>query len=177
MKYLKRIFLISVTLFIAPFLLNLNSSAVQAAPEGPGFDIMNKTNKSIWVTFVVAGELVETKWIRPETRLSKDIDSKKDLILGIYDSQPKEAVSLGIMSKLAGKVEITPKPDYVYGFASSAHGKTKYLTWNPAKHKTPAKSLYPQTGTFLGWSGKSEAGYSLKNNVSQDQISLKTSTK
>lgn len=53
-----------------------------------------------------------------------------------------------------------------HGFYIKAPGKTKYLTWNPAK-KTP---LYPETGPLMGFMGKTESGLSLKNNVTRSEI-------
>ncbi|HXW52862.1 MAG TPA: hypothetical protein VEL47_02025 [Myxococcota bacterium] len=52
-----------------------------------------------------------------------------------------------------------------------AQNKTKYITWNPAKyHSEPAKYFYPQTASWMGYSGTTESGYSLKDNISQSDI-------
>ncbi|HLJ31838.1 MAG TPA: hypothetical protein VKU36_05340 [Candidatus Babeliales bacterium] len=53
-------------------------------------------------------------------------------------------------------------------FSVNAPGKTKYLTWNPAKY--PA--LYAQTGPLMGLLGKTESGLPLKNNIKSSQIKL-----
>jgi hypothetical protein len=54
--------------------------------------------------------------------------------------------------------------DYCYDIASP--GKTKYLTWNPTKKPY----LYPQAGSLMGLTGKTESGLPLKNNVNPSEI-------
>ena len=59
-------------------------------------------------------------------------------------------------------------------YTINAPGKTKYLTWNPAK----ATPLYPQTGPMMGLMGRynplgagtTESGLPLGNNVTEREI-------
>ena len=48
----------------------------------------------------------------------------------------------------------------------NAPGKTKYLTWNPAK----SPYLYPQTGPLMGLLSRTSSGYPLAVNVKQSDI-------
>ncbi|HXW53566.1 MAG TPA: hypothetical protein VEL47_05635, partial [Myxococcota bacterium] len=58
-----------------------------------------------------------------------------------------------------------------YKYLINAPGRTKYLTWNPAKFPSDAHEfLYPQTGPWLGLLWVTESGFSLKKNVSQSDI-------
>ena len=102
-------------------------------------------------------KFIRTADIAPNQKFLQDIDVSQPIQLGIYD--PKVKISTGTFSR-----EITPKPNHFYSL--NAPGKTKYLTWNPAK----APYLYPQTGTFMGLSGKSDSGYPLGSNLTQGQI-------
>jgi hypothetical protein len=126
--------------------------------QGPGFEVYNKASNAITITIFINGQFVQTADIGPNGKFLKDIDVKQPMQLGIYDQVTK--ISTSTFSR-----EITPAPKYFYNL--NALGKTKYLTWNPAK--SPA--LYPQTGTFMGLSGKSDSGYPLSSNITQGQIS------
>ena len=48
----------------------------------------------------------------------------------------------------------------------NAPNKTYYLSYTPTK----SPSLYPQTGTLMGLLGKSDSGFSLKNNLKSSDI-------
>jgi hypothetical protein len=48
----------------------------------------------------------------------------------------------------------------------NAPSKTYYLSYTPTK----SPSLYPQTGTLMGLLGKSDSGFSLKNNLKSSDI-------
>jgi hypothetical protein len=128
--------------------------------QGPGFEIYNKASSAISVAIIIDGKLTAVN-IASNGKYILDIDVNKPVRLGIYNKQTS-----GISTTfLTGA--ITPQPDKVYEL--NAPGKTKYLTWNPAK----SPFLYPQTGTYLGLSGKSDSGYPLSSNLSQNQIVLK----
>jgi len=153
---------------------NLTVKAITAVELGsdPGFDIMNKDSRPIWAALVVDGKFLGTLRINSNAAVTKIIDPSKDIVIGVYYSDPG-SVSLGFFAQILDKVEINPKPDFIFGFEPSARGKTKYLTWNPAKHNKPNMNFYPQTGPLMGFLGKSEGGYSLKYNVKQADIRLK----
>lgn len=128
--------------------------------QGPGFEVFNKANQAISIAIMIDGKLTPAN-IAPNGKFVLDIDLSKPVKLGIYNRQTS-----GISTTfLTGA--ITPQPDKLYEL--NAPGKTKYLTWNPSK----SPFLYPQTGTYMGISGKSDSGYPLSSNLSQNQIVLK----
>lgn len=128
--------------------------------QGPGFELYNKASNTITAVILVDGELT-TQDVLSNKKFLVTVDTNKPIRLGIYN-QPTKNVSTTFMSGA-----LTPQPNAVYELI--APGKTKYVTWNPAK--SPA--LYPQTGTLMGLSGKSDSGYPLGSNLGQSQIILK----
>lgn len=114
---------------------------------GPGFEIRNKTDKPILVDINRDGEWASHLNIEPNKAKTLDIG-------------PKENLWLWINTKDKGQ----------HRYLIETKEKTKYLTWNPDKYKTPDKYLYPQTGTYGGWTGKSESGYNLSKNVTQANL-------
>lgn len=144
--------------------------------NGPGFQISNKTESPIWTTLVLGNTIVSNQdeygrdQIAPGEKLTMEIDTNKDVMVGVYLSDP-ENVTLS-SDKING---LMPKPDYLYATTESARGKTKYFSWNPAKHNSSAKYLYPQTGRLSGLVKVSSSNYSLSNNVKQFHVVLKES--
>jgi len=136
------------------------TSGLLKSIQGPGFEVYNKATGPITITIFMDGKFSQTADISPNGKFLKDIDTKAPMQLGIYNQVTK--ISTSTFSR-----EITPAPNHFYNL--NASGKTKYLTWNPAK--SPA--LYPQTGTFMGISGKSDSGYPLSANITQGQITKK----
>ncbi len=124
--------------------------------QGPGFEIYNKAPQAISVAVVVDGKL-STADIVSNKKYAQDVDLNKTIRLGIYNKQTK-GISTSFMTGA-----ITPQPDAIYDLTGSG---TKYVTFTPSK----SPSLYPQTGTLMGLSGKSDSGYPLNKNLSQSQI-------
>lgn len=160
MKTIKNIF---VSIVSAIVLLISQSSVAGTAGllkqmQGPGFEVFNKSTNPITITIFMDGKFLKYANIGSNQKFVQDIDVKQPMQLGIYTQTTK--ISTGTFSR-----EIEPKPNFFYSI--NAPGKTKYLTWNPAKTPT----LYPQTGTFMGLSGKSDSGYPLSSNLTQGQIS------
>ncbi|HLW72779.1 MAG TPA: hypothetical protein VKR54_01905 [Candidatus Babeliales bacterium] len=159
MKNIKNMLLsiVSLVAFFGSQSTVAGTSGLLKSMQGPGLEIYNKSTNAITVTIFMNGTFTQKADISPNQKFAKDIDTKQSLQIGIYD--PKTTISTGTFSR-----EITPAPKYFYEI--NASGKTKYLSWNPTK-STP---LYPQTGTFMGLSGKSDSGYPLSDNISQGQI-------
>jgi hypothetical protein len=128
--------------------------------QGPGFELYNKASNTITAAVLVDGKLT-TQDVPSNKKFLLTVDTSKPVRLGIYN-QPTKNVSKAWMSEA-----LTPQPNAVYEL--NASGKTKYVTWNPSK--SPA--LYPQTGTLMGLSGKSDSGYPLVSNLGQSQIIVK----
>jgi len=154
----------NILLSITPMIVIFGSQSAVAGTsgllksiQGPGFEVYNKANGPITITIFINGKFSQTADISSNGKFIKDIDTKAPMQLGIYDQITK--ISTSTLSR-----DITPTPKHFYNL--NASGKTKYLTWNPAK--SPA--LYPQTGTSWGWSGKSDSGYPLSDNITQGQI-------
>jgi|SRR5438445_6223504 len=159
MKNIKNTLLsiISVIAFLSSQSAVAGTSGLLKSIQGPGFEIYNKATSPITITIFINGNFTQSADISPNGKFLKDIDVKQPMQLGIYNQVTK--ISTSTFSR-----EITPTPNYFYNL--NASGKTKYLTWNPAK----SPFLYPQTGTFMGMSGKSDSGYPLSANITQGQI-------
>ena len=113
-----------------------------------GFELVNKSTKSIKVT------LIDEKGPEEQNLESYNVAAKDLLVLPI-SIDDRVIISIDDRSILRSRSYIIDAP-----------GKTKYLTWDPSK----VNPLYPQTGTYMGLSGVSESGLSLKNNISNDQL-------
>jgi len=133
------------------------TSGLLKSIQGPGFELYNKASQTISIAVIINGQLI-TANVGAGQKFTKIVDLNDTIRLGIFNKQTP-----GISTTLITGA-ITPQPDAIYDL--NASGKTKYLTWNPAK--SPA--LYPQTGTFMGMSGKSDSGYPLSANLQQSQI-------
>lgn len=116
---------------------------------GPGFEILNKSKQTIQVTLY-------------------DQPGVKGLI-GADDipANSKRSIQINIDKPLIIKI---PQGLMAHVYMINTKGKTKYLTWNPEKYQKPAQYLYPQTGPYKGWTGKSESGFDLSKNVTQADI-------
>ena len=145
---------------IASSTISFGSQQLLESIKGPGFELYNKAPNTISVALIVDGNL-STADVAAGKKFVQKVDYTKPIRLGIYN-QVTKGISTSFMSGA-----ITPQPNAVYEL--SAPGKTKYVTWTPSK--SPA--LYPQTGTFMGLSGKSDSGYPLGSNLSQSNIILK----
>ena len=132
---------------------------------GPGFEIQNK-GTDIWVAVGLDGSFKEFFKLAKNARKSMEITGDEDILLGVYDKEPTVNPRGLVGSVFAGSA-----PTYKYNI--NAQGKTKYLTWNPAKFNTAAKYFYPQTGKFGGLLGTSESGNSLEKNITQSDIKMK----
>jgi len=154
-----------------------NSLKKMVFKNGPGFQITNKTETPIWVSLVVDNEILSNQdeynrdQIAPGEKLTLEIeDLSKSMKIGIYTQDP-EVVALNEIGFLI------PTPDYTFTTTDGARGKTKYFTWNPSKHNSPAKFLYPQTGKLAGLAKVSSSNYSLSNNIESFQLKLIESLK
>lgn len=136
-------------------LASFQSTFAGTKTEGPGFEVYNKENQHVFIKIMIdkkdfSASIWKTKEdeysIKPGGKLEKDIDTSKNIDIIIYDSSKHKML----------------------WYKLNAPEKTKYLTWNPAKNPP----LYPQTGPFLGLTGKSDSGYPLNNNINQSQIEL-----
>lgn len=141
MKNSKNILLTIVALISTQF--------IQSAEffNAPAVEIYNKDSKEVVVIII-----------------NLDNDEKHSLIVQGGKSVKYDA---DINSKLRFEFWSTTNKNQALGvFSVRAAGKTKYLSWDPAKKP----SLYPQTGTLYGLLGRTKSGLSLKNNVTASDI-------
>ncbi len=160
------------TISLVMFALNL------AAEKPPlSLEIVNKYDKPIWILVLKAKDALseftdnvygpqrlgpgETKGI-----LASQMSLTDFPVLEIHLENPKDINRPFV--KLSDY-------DFIYRFPQGS-GKTKFVTFNPKKDKNRRNWLYPQTGTFLGLSGKSSSGYSLKNNIDKYGINVQRAT-
>ena len=136
------------------------------------FQITNKTDNPIWVSLVVGDQIQSNQdeynrdQIAPGEKLTMEIqDLKKDIIVAIYTEDPEVVTFDG--------ENFSPQPKHIFATTEGAQGKTKYFTWNPAKHNMPSKYLYPQTGKLAGVVKVSRSNYNLSNNIKSFQLKLK----
>jgi len=149
--------MIALTFLTATATSFAGTSGLLKSIQGPGFELYNKASQPITVAVVVNDELTKAD-IPSSGKFTKNVALTDTIRLGIFN-KTTPGVSKAFMTG-----EITPQPDAIYDL--NASGKTKYLSYTPSK-STP---LYPQTGTFMGLSGKSDSGYPLGSNLSQSQI-------
>lgn len=146
--------LVSLSLIAAFFSTPLSFTAsAPSSPRnfGPGFEIYNKASTIITVRLVIGGT-TQTAMVLPQQKFEFRIDLNTPVRLELYDrGLTRQEVS-------------SARPQRTVSI--SAPGKTKYLTWNPAK----SPYLYPQTGPLMGLLGKSESGYPLAINLKQSDI-------
>ena len=142
--------------------------------EGPGFQITNKTKTPIWATVISNGRIKSNQKIfgcdkiAPGEKFTLELKNlKENMLVGIYLNNPK-VVNYSIENDA-----LVPTPDYLYETTEGAQGKTKYLTWNPEKHKMASKYLYPQTGILAGLAKGTRSKYSLSNNIKSFQIVIR----
>jgi hypothetical protein len=135
--------IISIITFSNSQLIN----AAGEAPQGPGFELYNKASHPITIEVAIVGtNFKQIYTVNPNSKRPLEIDLDATITLGIYN--PRKTAQ-----------EMMLPSDYFYTIYNP--GKTKYLTWNPAKNPP----LYPQTGRLMGFSGISDTGYSLNNNL------------
>jgi len=150
----------------------LNALRRLAFKTGPGFELANKSKQTIWVSIVSNGRIKTNQRtfrcdkILPGERFTLDLKNfKEDMLFGIYLTNP-------LIVSFTKANSFKPSPDFLYETTEGAQGKTKYLTWNPAKHNKATQYLYPQTGKLAGLAQGTRSGYSLKNNIKSFQINL-----
>lgn len=144
MKNHRNILLTIITLVSTQF----TQSAERFFNVTPTIEIYNKIKNDIYVVIndISTNYLIENITIRPNEQ---------------WKNSAEHAIDKN--SKLKIKIVSDQKTKT---FTINAPGKTKYLSWDPAK----SPSLYPQTGTLFGLLGKTKSGLSLKNNVSSSEI-------
>src|SRR5579872_1226447 len=157
MKSIKNIveILSIISLFSAQVAIGGTSGLLKQI-QGPGFELFNKASQTISIALIINGKLT-TSDVASGQKFVKTVDLKDSIRLGIFDKKTAN-ISTALITGA-----ITPQPDRIYEL--NASGKTKYVTWNPAK----APYLYPQTGPFMGLTGKTESGYPLGDNLQQSQ--------
>lgn len=141
---MKRLAIISICL--------MSAGTAQSMNQAPGFSIHNKSNKRI---------LVEVK-----------------NNIGLFDKMKAavmtEAVEMAVDAFYDKKIDITKKTEVVLyavdtkqpvSKATFSPNKTIFINWDGQK-------IYPQRGPLKGLTGKTDKGYSLKNNVSARDIAL-----
>ncbi|HLJ31839.1 MAG TPA: hypothetical protein VKU36_05345 [Candidatus Babeliales bacterium] len=116
----------------------------------PTVEIYNKTTRDLGVTVINLDNGITSTLTIPAEQAQKyntHIDSRLKFEMW-SPSNPTQA--LGI-------------------FSINAPGKTKYLSWDPAK----STALYPQSGSLMSFGDKTKSGLSLKNNIkSSDDIKV-----
>lgn len=158
---MKNLFITTVSI-IGFFNTHAGTTGVLKSIQGPGFELYNKAPQTISVALIINNKLT-TKNLAPNEKFTQTVDLKETIRLGIFNKQTPN-ISTAFGSGIVTQLTITPQPDAIYDL--NAPGKTKYVTWNPAKSPT----LYPQTGTYMGLSGKSDSGWPLSSNLQQSQI-------
>lgn len=165
MKIMKNLFItiVSIGCFNTYNIYTMaGTTGVLKSIQGPGFELYNKASQTISIALIINGQLT-TANIGAGKKFEKTVDLKETIRLGVFNKQTPN-ISTAFGSGIVTQLTITPQPDAIYDL--NAPGKTKYLTWNPAK----SPILYPQTGTLMGLSGKSDSGWPLSSNLQQSQI-------
>lgn len=162
MKNMKNIL---ITIVSAISFLNMQSAK---ASQGPGFEFYNKDtdyfNISTITIALVFNKDPKTAIIAdigPSKKFSTTINLNDEILLCVFKKQTP-ITSVSSISDITQK-----KPNYVY--VINAPGKTKYVSFNTAK---APHWVYPQTGTLMGLTGKSDSGYSLKNNIKESDLRM-----
>ena len=162
MKNMKNIF---VAIVSAISFLSIQSAK---ASQGPGFEFYNKDTDYFNISTITIA-LVFNKDpktaiitdIAPNKKFSKTINLNDEILLCVFKKQTP------ITSVSSIKDIYQKRPDYIY--IINAPGKTKYVSFNTAK---APHWVYPQTGTLMGLTGKSDSGYSLQNNIKQSDLRM-----
>lgn len=148
----------------------------------PSFEIANKDKKPIYILLQkldlskAIPKLLEKA--RAEGKNLWDYFKSED-ILGprLVNSGARIHATLDTNSEIRlfiGQSSNVSPENYEFEISfANAQGKTKYITYNPSKSSDKKKWVYPQTGTFMGLSGKTETGYSLNKNISSNNINIK----
>lgn len=141
------------TLLVGIF-LGLSAISFAAAPDNPPFDLLNKSKNVVYITVINGANKVLEKVAIP--------------VIGSSDNGKNIPGSVQIDISKPTELRIYPaQNDAKYYAALFNPGKTIYLTFD-----ADDKSVYlrPQTGTLMGFSGSTRKGYSLKNNVSENDV-------
>ena len=134
-------------LFLLANVTIVTSSNTQAAPT---FELYNKADKAIAIVLGRQEYIVQSM-----KQFALNMNTSNTIYLEVY---PNTSSVQELRMKMA---EYNPNK-----FRINALGKTVYLSWSPTK----GMPLYPQTGPLMGLMGKTESGYSLKNNLSSSMI-------
>lgn len=155
--------------------------AAPAAPAGPGFDIINKSGGPITILVNNGYKNIAKGVVKTATTIFGKTLSANNFSASININEPTLLV---VYEGSFPKNEMEPfrarggdEGKQAFFFDWTIYGpKTKYYLY----HFTPGKDIYvtlhangklnPQTGPKGGSTGKTEAGYSLENRVSQDNI-------
>jgi len=130
-------------------LLCLHAPQKAEVSHEPTVEIYNKTSQDLGVTIVNLDNGIINTITIPGKQAQK------------YNAH--------IDSRLKFEMWSPTNPNQALGiFSISAPGKTKYVSFDPAK--SPA--LYPQTGTLMGFGEKTKSGLSLKNNITSHDIKV-----
>lgn len=134
------------------FVVGFLSFHTTANAKDPTFELYNSATHEITVE-VVDPKIHQWK-VAPGDRVSLDIPKDNNIRILIQDGKG------GFF-----------KPDYRFDIMKSAHGKTKYLTWDPSR-RYREKRLRPQTGYSEGILFYSDKGFNMNFNVNERDIKL-----
>jgi hypothetical protein len=151
MKNIKKI-LLAITVIVSTTAYNIHAALT--------FELFNKSDNNI--RWILATE--------NETLASMELAAGKKA----YLPEEKNKIAFDAPDLLLSIIVTSDRNEHIYRHHILASGKTKYLTWNPAKQP----HLYPQTGPLMGLmgkynpfgKGKTESGLPLNNNVQSSQI-------
>jgi|GEM_PF-3782047 len=138
-------------LFFAVAFLGFHSLA---NAKEPPFELHNGATHGITVEIVHKEHHFRTHLSAGE-RVSRDISKDSNIVIQVQDETNRYSF----------------KPDYRFEIKESAHGKTKYLTWDPSK-RYRERRLRPQTGYSKGIMFYSDKGFNSNNNVNESDIKL-----
>lgn len=137
---------------IPVILLALCGATARPMSNEPGFSLHNKSNKKILVQVqnnvgivdkLKSGLVIEGVEVAPNAFYDKKIDITKKTTMTLYTIENQ-------------------RPYYRATFSLN---KTIYVNWDGQK-------LYHQKGPLMGIMGKTDRGYSLKNNIADNDIQL-----
>lgn len=135
-----------------PLIYCLIAIFCQTAFTAPTFSLHNKSTKSIDALVMTTGQKEQNLILAPGKFADiETLDTGKKTNITIMDENRKVIYVATILPVISsGKAVL----------------KTIYINWNP-KRQPP---LYPQRGPFKGLTGKTDLGYSTKNNVHVSKI-------
>ncbi len=131
-----------------------------------GFELVNKSNRPIWIALTNGDDTTRAVKVDAATKLTRHevrfkIDITQPTKMGVWFSNPGTVSFERKYTVVGGKV-FKPKPNKVFSFTK---GKTLYLTWDKADYARP------QTGPLGGTLQKTDSNLSLKDNVKKEDVS------